>query len=217
MKQFSKELGDMLTDFIVSEIGSKGLSGVTYALKLKNEANREDIERFIRIREEADRCGYDSKELFRAYEVSNGYVFDMDLKAMTNILVKIARSAAVVTGKHKDKTELVYSEPEETRRKDIIRLARTVAVEYDKGNHGTNVALFNRNEAGFVNYMYKGEDGVARHYRIDAMKVRTYDIVTMNSGPLKDTGIVVRQVIPKYILPKENGLVTELVWEKRVR
>ena len=214
MKEFSKELRNMLTDFIVSEIGSKGIDGVTYTLKLDSSKNREEIEIYTRIREEATRCGYDDKELFRAFEVNNGVVFDMDIKAMAQILIKIAQSASAITGKHADMNNMVYSEPENVRKSEVVRLANSIKKEAEKGGNKITVALFNRNRINRVHYSER-EGDEAKVYTMEAFKVRTNDILYLNQGPLKEMGYVVRQVIPRYILPTENGLVTEIVFEKR--
>ena len=214
MKEFSKELRDMLTDFIVSEIGSKGIDGITYTMKLNNSKNADDIKDYIKIREEAYKCGYDKSEVFRAFELSNGIVFDMDIKAMTHILVKIAESAANITGKHGDMSGMIYSEPTQVRKKELVRLAKEVHNAYEKGENTLDVALFNRNRSSVISFVDKNDHG-ATQYTIKAFKARIYDIAAMNAGPLSKSGITVTGVTPKYILPYENGVVTSLEIEQR--
>lgn len=214
MKEFSKELRDMLTDFIVSEIGSKGIDGITYTMKINSSKNAEDIKDYIKIREEANRCGYDTSEVFRAFELSNGMVFDMDIKAMTHILVKIAESAANITGKHGDMSGMIYSEPTQVRKQELIRLAKEVTNAYNDGKHTLDVALFNRNRTSTISFVDRNEN-TATQYTIKAFKARIYDISAMNSGPLSKSNIIVTGVTPRYILPYENGVVTSLEIDKR--
>lgn len=215
MKEFSKKLRDMLTDFIVSEIGSKGLDGVTYAAKQRTPQNEEDIARFIAIREEADACGYDTQEVFRVFEVANGYVFDMDLKAMSQILVKIAKSAASITGKHMDMADSVYHDPEAMRKSDAVRLAKFINEKVENGETEVQVALFSRVNTTKISYTGDVESKGSCLVSVPAFRIRANDIKALNVGPLRKYGIVVREVSPQYITPRENGVITRLVFEKR--
>lgn len=209
MKEFSKELRDMLTEFIVAEIGSKGVEGVTYALKIKNDKNAETIERYIDIRREADKCGYDSNEVFRVNEVSNGYIFDMDMKAMTQLLVKLANSACTIAGKHSDMVQSVYTEPKEIRVGEIVRLGKYIETSDKSPSGKCTVALYNRNVSGKIRYT-PITDGKPSMCSIDAFIIRAHDMKTVNEKALTDSKYKIRTVSPLYILPLENGVVTEL-------
>lgn len=211
MKKFSKELMDMITDFIMYEIGSSGIDGVTYAMKLKNSKNAKDIEMYTEILNEAQRCGYEMNEVIRALELSNGIVFDLDMKVMTNVLVKIAEMSCQITGKYDELSKQVWTEPKEVRIDEIKRLANAICRAAEKGEDKVSVALFNKNRVNRIRYTESNGNN-HRLYEIDAYKVRTYDIAAMNTGPLSKTGYIVKEVIPKYILPAENGVFTELVF-----
>ena len=52
MAEFSKELLDMMTEFMICEVGARVLDGITYTMLLKN--NKKDLEvyeRYMTIKE----------------------------------------------------------------------------------------------------------------------------------------------------------------------
>ena len=93
MAKFSNELLNRLTEFLICEIGEKALSGITYVLLLK-EKDKETYERYKGIKDEVIKCGYKNGEVFRVYDVPNGYILDLDLSVAKKITEKLSEAVA---------------------------------------------------------------------------------------------------------------------------
>ena len=80
MAELSGELLNNLTEFMVCEIGSKIFDGITYALLFKGNKKDEELRtKYLKIRDQLVQSGFSSNEKLRFYEISNGYIFDMDI------------------------------------------------------------------------------------------------------------------------------------------
>ena len=93
-KTYDKLLSQ-LNEFLLCEIGVKAIDGITYRLLRKNEKNYEEtLKRYMTIKNEALRVGYSQDEVFRVYELENGYIFDMDLKTAKQIVLSVLLASA---------------------------------------------------------------------------------------------------------------------------
>lgn len=96
MAAFSKELLNMLSEFMVCEVGSRILDGITYAMISKDKSDANAYARYMLIKNEAVKCGYSDDEVFRVYELCNGYIFDMDLGTAKQIALQLAKSLSKI-------------------------------------------------------------------------------------------------------------------------
>ena len=180
MAEFSKSLLDMLTEFLICEIGSKAIDGITYTFVFKDKRDKEMYDRYMTIKQEATKCGFSNDEVFRVYQVANGYIFDMDLNTAKQITAEIAKSVARQNNDSTPTGDIIKDMPEQRRKKDIVMLARKLKEEYDKGNDQVEVALFSRNSTNRIIVTGKDQNGNSIAIRYDAYAIRHWDIEIIN-------------------------------------
>lgn len=207
MAEFSKELLDMMTEFMICEVGARVLDGITYTMLLKN--NKKDMEiyeRYMTIKREVLKCGYTNDEILRVYEVSNGYIFDMDLRTAKQITAELAKSVAKANGGQTPAGELIKDMPDQRRKRDIVALAKYLKSEYDKGNRQFEVALFSKNTTNRIVINGKGPNGELISLRYNAYAIRHWDIETVNEKFLIPSGFRVKRIQPCEIFPSKTGV-----------
>jgi len=205
MADIPKELYGKLTEFLTIEIESKVLDGITYVLALKNDADRENIERYKRIKEAALKSGFGPNEVFRVYELSNGYIFDMDLNVAKQITYLLAKKVNQ-TNKAIPATDIIGDKPEERRREDMQKLAKKCITQYKAGNKVFDVALFSRNSVPRIQITAKDSHSNDTVITYDAYAVRHWDIEEINERLLAKEGIKIAKIEPREVLPSKTGV-----------
>jgi hypothetical protein len=206
MAEFSKDLLDMLTEFMICEVGSKALDGITYTMILKNESDKESYNRYMTIKNEAIKCGYKNDEVFRVYEVANGYIFDMDLETARQMTLELAKSVAKANGGKTPSNDIIRDMPEQRRKRDIVALAKYLKSEYDKGKNTVEVALFSRNTTNKIVLTGKGPNGDTLAIIYNAYAIRHWDVELVNEKFLIPSGFRVKSIQPCEILPSKTGV-----------
>ena len=206
MADASKEMMNMLTEFLVCEIGSKALDGITYTLITKDEKDKDKYKRYLSIREEVTRCGFGNDEIFRVYEISNGYIFDMDLTIAKRITIKLAQAVQRTNGIDVGDGDLIGDAPEKRRKSDMLGLARYVKQEWDSGKTLTSVALFSKNSVPHIVISGKTPKGEYVTEKFNAYAVRHWDIETVNARMLIPAGIRIAKIEPYEVLPSKTGV-----------
>lgn len=204
MKAITPELKNMITEFVVREIGSKGLHGVTYATLINRDGKSET--EYLRVAELAVECGYTEGELFEAFEVDNGYIYNLDMQVMNQVLIEIAKNAVKVTGKHDDKVKTVYNMPVESVKKEEERLARLIEGEVKNGNNSAVIVLYSRNKGGTASFT-ADEGGSKKFIRVKAFMLRHKDLNEINTKYLSRKGIVITKIELHQIIPSQNGVI----------
>lgn len=216
MGDFSnKQLLNMLSEFMICEIGSRAIDGITYAMVLKDSSKREsdNYNRYMQIKQEAIKCGFKNNEIFRTYEVANGYIFDMDLSVAKQITHEISKTVAANNGGATPVGELLKDKPDTRRKKDMIALSKYLKSEFDKGNKECNVALFSRNSTNKIIITGKAQDGTLLNARYNAYAIRHWDIEIINDKLLIPAGFRVKKIQPCEILPSKTGVVFTFTME----
>lgn len=206
MAEFSKTLLDMLVEFMVCEIGSKALDGITYTMLLKADKDKKTYDRYMTIRKEASKCGYSDNEVFRVYPVANGYIFDMDLVTAKQITAEMAKSVAKNNGGKTPLGELLKDRPDQRRKRDLANMASYLKSEYDKGKRQLEVALFSRNSTNKIVVTGTGPKGENMFIKYNAYAIRHWDIETLNESFLIPAGFRVKRIQPCEILPSKTGV-----------
>lgn len=206
MGKASKEMIDLLTGFLVCEIGGKAIDGITYAMVLKDERDSEAYNRYMQVRQEADACGFTRDEVFRVYELCNGYVFDMDLSVAKRITTKLAKAVEKSRGVNVGNGDLIGNSPETRRKQDMIALAKYVQQEYDSGKRVVEAALFSRNSVPHIIISGKDASGKLVSMKFNAYAIRHWDIETINYQLLIPAGIRISKLEPCEILPSKTGV-----------
>lgn len=205
MAEFSKNLLDLLTEFMVCEVGSKALDGITYTMLLKNNKDKEEIDRYMNIKHEAAKCGYTNNEVFRVYEITNGYIFDMDIATAKQITAEIVRTLNKNNAGIQN-TDLINNLPEKRRKKDMVALSKFLKEEYDKGKRQVEVALFSKNSTNRIIINGKNSKGEAIAVKYNAYAIRHWDIELINEKLLIPAGFRVSRIQPCEILPSKTGV-----------
>lgn len=216
MAEFSKELMDMLTDFLISEIGYKATEGITYSMAFKDNAKDKSMyTRYSEIKKETHRCGYMDLDVFRIYEVRNGYIFDMDLQTAKQINTTIFNSIAKLNN---GETPIDYSImediPEQRRKRDMVSLAKFLKHEFDNGKNAVDVALFSRNSTNRIVINGRGQNGDMLSVRYSAFAIRHWDLEVINAKLLIPAGFRVCRVKPGEVLPSKTGVSFTLTMER---
>lgn len=206
MAEISKELENMLTEFLIREIGSKALDGITYSLLLKNNADKESIEEYKKIKLEANKCGFKTSEIFRMYEIGNGYIFDMDVRIAKIITAKMVKTINKTAVNKIQNVDIISDMPEKRRKGDIISLGRYVVNQYNNGRMRFEVALFSKNSTNRIVLNGVGHHGEPMSVIYNAYAIRHWDIEVLNGTILIPQGIRVAKIEPCEILPSKTGV-----------
>lgn len=220
-KHISEKLLNLLSEYMVDEIGSKALNGVTYSFVFKPEyleqmnikgsyVNKKgaetDIENFRKIREEAFNCGFEANELFRIYEVANGWIYDVDMNIAKKITVEISKMVAKYNGGETPTGDLIGDKPEKKRKAEMKALAKMVKKTYEKGEREIEIALFNRNATNRIVVNGKTTSGEPVTMFYNAFSLRHTDIEVVNDKFLIPIGIKITKIVPYEILPSKTGI-----------
>lgn len=206
MADISKRLLDMLSGFTINEIGTKVINGVTYTMLIKNDSKRDQdlYKQYMAIRDEATACGFNDNEVFRRYEVSNGYIFDMDISTAKQIVMEIAKTAPL--SDREILRNMIQTKPDARRKADIEKLGKFLKTEYESGRTQVEVALFNRNTTGRISVTLTGANNSTLMIRYNAYSIRPLDIELVNEKYLIPNGFRVKSLKSCEILPSKSGV-----------
>ncbi len=213
MGKASSELIDMMTNFLVSEIGNKCIDGITYAFVLKDDKDKETYREYMDIRREANKCGYGTDEAFRVYEVSNGYIFDMDLSVAKKIAFELTKAVNKTNGGKTPVADLIGTSPDKRRKSDMVGLAKFVKSQFDAGNNVVEAALFSRNLSPRIMITGRDPKGNMVTLKYNAYAIRHWDIEVVNAKLLMPAGIRIAMIEPFEILPSKTGVKFKLYLE----
>ena len=215
MAQMSKKLEEMLTEFMLVEIASKAIDGITYALLTNGQNDKEEVSKYKEIKNEVINCGFVNNQVFRYYKVSNGYIFDMDLDMARMLTTKITRSLAKNDPSLNGVENLIGDAPEKRRKKDLISLGRYIMQKANEGKYQIEVALFSRNTTNRIILTGKNSNGEDIAVTYNAYALRHWDMEILNEKILIPQGVRVSRIQPCEILPSKTGVSFILTLEKQ--
>lgn len=204
-KELPKELLDKLTELLCLEIGSRAMEGITYILLDKSEKDRFKVLKYKDVRVTTDKAGLGPNEVFRFYELANGYVFDMDMsiaKHITNFL-------SAVVAKNNGTTplsNLIGNNPEIRKKSDMQALANRCLKEYKSGVTKFDVALFSRNKGNKIITQVKDKAGNNLIIQYPAYALRHWDLEDINREYLLRYGIKIVSVEPVELIESKTGV-----------
>lgn len=204
MAKFSRELLNMLSEFMITEIGASALDGITYALVAREDTKR--YKQYLAIREEANKCGFNSNEVFRFHELINGYIFDMDILTAKQITAEISRNVAAFTKGKTPIGELLKERPEKRRLRDLEALSKVLKAKYDSGVRNVEVALFSKNSTNKITIHGKGPNNKRLAIVYNAYAIRHWDIELLNERFLIPANFRVSSLRPCELLPSKTGV-----------
>lgn len=207
--KLSKTLLDKLTDFLVNNISEKAMDGITYAMCFKDD--KDMVEKGKIIKEEAIKSGFNQDEVFRVYEVSNGYIFDMDLKVAKFLTAEISKIVAKETQGKTPQGDLIGNNPEKRRSEDMMGLAKFCKSQYEKGILNFEVALFSRNSVPRIVVQGTDKKGKPVTVTYNAYAIRHWDIEEINQKVLMPKyGIRINRIKPCEIISSKTGVRFEI-------
>lgn len=213
MGKASTELINMMTEFLIHEIGTKALDGITYTFVLKEEREKESYRKYMDIRKEANNCGYTMDEAFRVYEVNNGFIFDMDLSVAKKISYELAKAVNKTNGGVTPVKDLIGNGPDKRRKSDMVGLAKYVKSKFDNNENIIEVALFSRNSTPRITITCVGQNNEMLAIRYNAYAIRHWDIELINKNLLIPAGIRIARLEPCEVLPSKTGVKFKLYLE----
>lgn len=216
--KLSKELENMLVNFISSELQSKAFDGVTYAMMIDSiQQDKVKIERYNTLLKQVSEEGYLEGELFRCHHIANGYIYDLDMSIVKHIMRKLAKLAGDSSSKEieSEALKMIKERPSQRRKNDMEKLATKcieVAKESEefrsKGSTEFEVALFNRNNTPKI--IVSGRDkstGMPLVATYEAYAVRHWnDLEDINNYILCERNLKIARVTAHEILPSRNGV-----------
>lgn len=206
MAQMSKKLEEMLTEFMLVEIASKAMDGITYALLTSGQNDKEEVAKYKEIKNEVINCGFVNNQIFRYYKVSNGFIFDMDLDMARMLTTKITRSLAKNDPSLNGVENLIGDSPERRRKKDMIALSKYIVQKANEGKTQIEVALFSRNSTNRIILTGKSPSGEDIAITYNAYALRHWDIELLNEKLLIPQRVRVSRIQPCEILPSKTGV-----------
>lgn len=207
--KLSREMLDMLTEFLIMDISDKVVDGITYSLCMKTD--KELIEKGRAIKNEALKLGFKNDEVFRVYEINNGYIFDMDLKIAKFLTVELAKVVSRESKGAIPQGDPIGDFPEKRRAEDMLALAKYCKSQYEKGNLNIEVALFSRNSVPRIVIQGKDKQGKNVTASYNAYAIRHWDIEDVNNKILIPRyGIRIARIKPCEILSSKTGVRFEM-------
>lgn len=212
--KMSGRLSSMLSEYLMAQIQSKTLEGSTYILLTDSKHDKEIFERYSAIRLEANKCGFGPQEIFRIYELSNGYILDVDGSVARNLTIHITKKQAEIDPEIKAIYELTGGDligdaPEKRRRADMAMFAKYLKSQFAKGKKTVEVALFSKNQIPRISITAKdpkSTKGESVSVTYNAYAIRHWDIEEVNTHMLIPEGIRIHKVEPCEILPSKTGV-----------
>lgn len=209
----SKKLMNMLSEFIVCELGAKVIQGVTYSMFIADRKKDVDLfNHYSVIKDEAVQCGYNSNEVIRTYEVGNGFIVDVDLLYAKEVLLEVSKAAAVANGEE-EYGDRIGDKPEERRQRDFRHLAKFLKASFDMGKLQVEVVLFNKTPTNRIADMGIGPRDEKLIIRYNAYALRPDDIELINEYYLMPAGFRVASIRACEILPQKKGCTFEFSME----
>lgn len=207
--KISKELMDRLTNFLFEAIGGKVVDGITYTMEISPEDD-EAIKNYLELKDMVVKEGFKNNEVFRVYNVANGYIFDMDLAIVRYLNDKVFKAVSKNTGLNCDGNAVIGYGPEVRRKQDMESLAKYCISQFESNKTEFEVALFSRNSVPRITISgkdsAKGSQGKGVVVTYNAYAIRHWDIEEINNRLLIPKGLRITRIKPCEILPSKTGM-----------
>lgn len=207
MGTLSKTSVNLITKFLTCEIDKRVLDGITYTLVLNDGKHNKEIEEFNEIRKSLDNDGFTATEVFRRYDLSNGYIYDLDLSQAVALTVKLSQAVAKMNNGNSPVGDMNISKESAERRSDDLKLlAKKVIASAKEGKNKIEVALFSRNKVPRIVVSGTDRNNKAVACQYDAFAIRHLDLEEVNSNYLVPTGLRIVKIETCEILPTTTGV-----------
>lgn len=206
-QRIPKEVMEELSLFLMQYVDCKAMDGITYAMVLSDlPADADKLKQLMEIKKHVLAAGFSDDAIFRCYQVNNGYIFDLDINVAKLITAKLAQMVAENNGGATPAGDLIGQNPENRRRKDMEKLAKSCIDNFGKGIRKMEVALFSRNNVPRITINGKDMQGNPKLVIYDAYAIRHWDLETVNTQFLVPRGVRIQSIVPCEILPSKTGV-----------
>ena len=205
----SKEVMNGLTEFLICEVDTKVLSGISYVLLKKVPSNQKKIDKYDALRRKMNEEGISPKEGFRRYELDNGIIYDLDLGEAIRFTELISRAVAKENGGDTPVGDLGIREKAMNRhQQDMERLCEKIVAYAKKGVGKIELALFSKNSSGSIVITARDAANTKKEVAVtyDAYALRHTDMEELNREYLSLYGLMVTKVEVHELLPSCTGV-----------
>ena len=201
-----KEIMNLLTNFIVTQIDQKVLQGISYIIVSKTEANKDKIKQFDGIRARLTELGVDTKEQFKVYDVNTAKIYEVDLNTCITITERLAKAVGDNSGNLSSYS--ISATANQRRQADIDRLVNFCIKRAKEGKEHSDIALFSKNNVDRIHISGKlnGKDAALQY---EAFALRHTDIADVNRK-LADSHIQISNILIHEALPSMTGVRTTI-------
>lgn len=205
----SKETMNGLTEFLLCEVDTKVLQGISYILVKKGKTNEKLIAKYDGLRHSMNEEGIHPKVGLRRYELDNGIIYDLELDEAIRLTELISRAVAKNNNGETPVGDLgIREKAMERHRQDMERLTDKIVNSAKKGMGKIEVALFSKNMTNNIVITGKDAKNAKREVAItyDAYALRHTDIEELNREYLALYGLMVTKVEVHEMLPSSTGV-----------
>ncbi len=207
MAELSKATLNLVSKFLTTEVESRAAEGITWQLLLKGRHD-DRIAEYKALRETITAEGFGPNDIFRMYELSNGYIFDMDLGLATKMTIKLANAMASRMNIPSGETfgARMCEDAEKRRQEDLEKMAKRVLTHAKNREATFEMALFSKNSIPKIVINGKNSKGEAVTASYDAYAVRHWDIEEINVKYLVPKGVRIVKIEPCEVIPTMTGV-----------
>lgn len=210
-KVVTTELLNKVQTFYMQEIADGVLDGMTYALLLNTDKVK--IQNYLTLKEYIKNEGYSDSAILRAFSLSNGYIFDMDLAVAQRIAIKILKASYKECDRDVDFISEVKSIPQARKKTDMLRLANKCLKELGDGNREFYIALYSKNSSPYIK-LTGTQNGLPVKVTYDSYALRHFDLTDINTHYLCEKGARISKIEPCEILASRTGVKFRIVIER---
>lgn len=210
-----------LLDFFSVEIADKMLSGITYSILLKNQKQEAIIKSYMQLKKDIEEVDRSNAGMLRVFELCNGYIFDLSVKATQQLALDILRSTCK-QGEEVPQSDInnlnsIYEARKESLRKLAIKCFNEFNSREDKTKTSVDidVALYSRNITPYISFMATDKKSKDKYLiKYDAFALKHTDLEELNRAYLLSKRLKVSVVKPLEVLTTRTGVLFRLTVEK---
>lgn len=216
-----------LADFLVNGVGEKAYDGISYELLLGVSAeDRKKIQKYDDLRTRLTEAKFNPDQILAKYKVANGFVYELNLKLVSEITYALAQVMAKETGDSKYNADLVNDGPQKRRNADMVKLKNHIVntakkqiqaqiqhkqqlgrpIEPEDKKALIKVALFSRNAVPVI--LYTVGD---MKYTYQAYALRPKDLMAINEHIIQHDNLrILSDIQICDILPSKTGVAVTI-------
>lgn len=205
--KLSEKTVELVNRYVINELDMKVIDGISYVLTLNDGKHNEKIAECNELLEALRKDGVPDGAIFRKYNVSNGFVYDLDLKLAVEAIIKMASAVAERNNGQTPTGDMnIRQTSYERYKQDMESFAKEVIKRASNREMSFEVAMFSRNKVPRIVISGNAPDGRPVACQFPAFAIRHSDIEDVNRRFLAPKGLRVVKVEVCEILPSCTGV-----------